>query len=530
MNFWAPWTFWPMGTVEGPERTYGEQAMDHTTRKLSDLPPLTRWVGLLLTVTMLVAACGTSEYSTVNDSISDDDWDTSDQGEESESIESDMMSAESSDGSGSIDAAGDEAMSDADMMSEDAGDELNEDSASETAATGTDIPVADIGRKIIFTGNIEVEVDDVAQGTKDAIEAVDGVGGFVFGQNAVGGAEATAEITFKVAPERFDEALEALAGVGELRSQRVSADDVTERVVNLESRISVAELGVARLTEALAATTDLEDYAALEQQLLARESDLEVMRGELRTVQNRVDLATITVVLVQDRLVNDIGVQTSFYLGHDEGVGCPGETELSVQPGDDVTYCVEIINRGDQTLVDIEVTDALVGIESIDDMTTVFGSTTDGLIPGDSVMLALDINAERDYRTSLSVTATPTAGDDDGTTGRPVSVRASSTLFVDRSATPAGFSDGWRAGTELIGRLWHLILVTVGFLLPLLVLAPFAVAAVYLWRRLRRRRAASRRPKPVAAPPAPPAPSGTATPQPAPPDGEPTPPTAENDD
>ena len=55
------------------------------------------------------------------------------------------------------------------------------------------------------------------------------------------------ELTFKIAPESFQTALARLGDIGEVRTQNVTADDVTERVVDLQSRITTAEASVDRL-------------------------------------------------------------------------------------------------------------------------------------------------------------------------------------------------------------------------------------------------------------------------------------------
>ncbi len=228
--------------------------------------------------------------------------------------------------------------------------------------------VEQLGRDIIRTATVHVGVDDVAVAGQEAIDIIDGVGGFVSGQNTSGGAEARSEIVFKVRPNRFDEALRRLSGIGELRNQTVSSDDVTERVVDLDSRISVQELGVARLRDAMESATDLEDFARLEALLIARESDLEVMKGQLRTLRDRVDLATITLTLSQDRVDNSVRLDFTAYEGIDAGVGCPGVAvgELRVEEGTAVTLCFEVTNTGDQNLTDIAITETALDLENDD--------------------------------------------------------------------------------------------------------------------------------------------------------------------
>ncbi|MCE2527203.1 MAG: DUF4349 domain-containing protein [Actinomycetia bacterium] len=94
-------------------------------------------------------------------------------------------------------------------------------------------------------------------------------------------------------------ALSRLSQVGELVDQQISADDVTERIVDLQSQIITAEASVSRLRSFLETATNLENLAFYERELLIRETDLERLRGQVRTLQDQVALATITLAISQ---------------------------------------------------------------------------------------------------------------------------------------------------------------------------------------------------------------------------------------
>ena len=155
------------------------------------------------------------------------------------------------------------------------------------------------GRSIVYVGMMLVEVEDVRLATQQAQLAIAGLGGLVFSQHTTTEPTPRTELTFKVLPEDFPEAMRRLEALGDLKSQQVSADDVTERVVDLESRIITSRASVERLRTFLASATELETVAELESQLLARETDLERLRGQLRTIQDLVALATVSITLVE---------------------------------------------------------------------------------------------------------------------------------------------------------------------------------------------------------------------------------------
>ena len=113
--------------------------------------------------------------------------------------------------------------------------------------TSVVLQTPNFGREIVFTADLTVAVNDVTSAGDEATRLIQSLGGFLFGQRTVGSPEPTSVLTFKVQPDRFQEALSRLGSIGEIRSQNVSANDVTEAIVDLESRISTATASVERL-------------------------------------------------------------------------------------------------------------------------------------------------------------------------------------------------------------------------------------------------------------------------------------------
>ena len=138
-------------------------------------------------------------------------------------------------------------------------------------------------------------VDDLGGAVTDAVRITEQAGGFVFGEDTSRRDDARTTLTLKVPPDRFRAVLSDLADLGNLESQQIDTDDVTEQVVDLESRIRTSEASVLRLRDLVDRATKVEDIALLEGELLNRETQLETLRGQLRTIEQQVDLATITV-------------------------------------------------------------------------------------------------------------------------------------------------------------------------------------------------------------------------------------------
>lgn len=342
------------------------------------------------------------------------------------------------------------------------------------------------GRDIIFTADIRVAVPDVGAASAEAGRVVALAGGFLFGQETTGGLESVSILTFKVDPDRFHEVLNDLSSIGEVRTQNVTATDVTDRVVDLRSQIATSAASVERLRALLAEATDIKEVVALEAELVARETQLESLRGRLRTLEDQVALATIVMTITRDASNPEIDlVVTALSSVGDSGPGCPGEYEaLHIEIGDRVTLCYEVTNIGDTLLRDFELRDPVLDQE-IGDMTLVYGDLDEPLEPGASLMLATEVLVERDLRIQSTITAQPVNDDGTAIDGAPAT---RTSIFFLEAFDPGGiptFVDGLQTSWEWLLGLGQIVLLLAGALLPFI----WVPAGLYfLWRLVVRSR------------------------------------------
>jgi hypothetical protein len=364
------------------------------------------------------------------------------------------------------------------------GDELSADA--KLGAGGVEPVVfqtSGFGRDIIFTADLTVAVPDVATAGEKATREIQLLGGFLFGQRTTGDPTPMSVLTFKVSPDDFQEALDRLGSIGDLRTQNVSADDVTERIVDVQSRINTAEASVERLRSLLEAAVDIKTIVELENELLQRETQLETMRGSLRTLEDQVALATIVLTITEAESRPAVSLNVTTYLGHDEGASCPGSSGITVDQADEVTVCFEIFNVGDTSLTDFELRDPVLDVE-FDDLILVFGDLGTPIEPGESIVLATETVAERSLRTQTTVTAIPVNED-----GEVLSTRKAAntvTVFI-QAVDPGGipsFSEGLKASWEVLVNLGRVLILFAGAVLPFF-WVPIVVWVI--WRFARRR-------------------------------------------
>ncbi len=359
----------------------------------------------------------------------------------------------------------------------------------------TALSPADLGRDIVYRAAIAVEVDDVAAASKEAVAIVQGFGGIVFAQRTLTEPEPAAEMTFKLRPADFAAALERLAGVGELVDQTVSAEDVTERVVDLESRITTAEASVVRLRGFLEQAAELEDVAQLERELLERETVLETLKGQLRTLEGLVDLATITLTINQSPdLLPDAAILVMASVTDNPDDQCLGNHHIAVEPDATVYFCLEVENVGASALSNVQISPENLGID-VDSFRALQGSFH-RIEPGDLLVATLSEPvvegrlagrlATRVLEIGLTVEAEPVGVKGDGP--QEVSGHASVAVEVVEEGSWPGFVDSVLNGAGALRGIVSVGLIVFGVLVPFLPIIAGVIALIW-WHRRRNRSA-----------------------------------------
>ena len=318
-----------------------------------------------------------------------------------------------------------------------------------------------------------------------------GSGGIVFSQLTRTEPHPYTEITFKVRPDDFSTALDRLARVGKLVDQVISSDDVTEIIVDLESRMITADASVDRLRKFLAEATQLEDVAQLERELLDRETTLERLRGQLRTLLDQVDLATITLTITQSpTMLPDTGILVTAWVSEDADDPCLGVQNITVESDADVYLCLEVENTGTSALTDVEVSTRNLRI-NLDNFQSAQGSFN-RVEPGELMAAVLELPVEegrlagrvatRGLPIKLEVVATPV--DFDGTALDEVWGESIVWVQVDSDDSLPGFGDSVSDGASGVAAVFSVVLIVVGVLLPFLPIIA-AIAALIWWVRRR---------------------------------------------
>ncbi|QXE34162.1 DUF4349 domain-containing protein [Streptomyces sp. GMY02] len=161
------------------------------------------------------------------------------------------------------------------------------------------------GTHVIRTAELTVRVKDTQKALTVARTAAEDAGGVVEDESTERTEDAyvTSRIVLRVPQDAYDSVLAELAGTGTLLARKANAKDVTDQVVDVNSRIASQRVSVERIRELMDRATTLGDVVTLEAELSTRQAALESLLAQQASLKDRTTLATITLELSEAPVV-----------------------------------------------------------------------------------------------------------------------------------------------------------------------------------------------------------------------------------
>lgn len=158
--------------------------------------------------------------------------------------------------------------------------------------SGGQNPAGQQDRKLIKTGSISLEVEQLAATEEAVLAWCQSFGGYVASSF---NHETNAAFTVRIPAVHFDAAMAAAGNLGRVRSRNVSTQDVSEQFYDLRTRLDTRKILRDRLQSYLAQAKDMEDLLHIERELNSTLTEIESMEGRMRRLSNQIDYSTITV-------------------------------------------------------------------------------------------------------------------------------------------------------------------------------------------------------------------------------------------
>lgn len=153
-------------------------------------------------------------------------------------------------------------------------------------------------RLIIKTGEITVEVEDVATTTGTVRALALELDGYV-SSSFQGHREESATLTLRIPADRFEDALAALHELDvEVLAEATREEDITAVVVDTEARLTNLRAAEEQYRALLDRAERVEDILAIQNQLFQVRGEIEAMEAQLKYLNDQAAMATLTVTIV----------------------------------------------------------------------------------------------------------------------------------------------------------------------------------------------------------------------------------------
>jgi hypothetical protein len=174
--------------------------------------------------------------------------------------------------------------------------------AEDQPAGGKEKPAEEKPRKIIYTAQVDLIVEDLAKGEQELKRLIQEQKAYIAKSEMRGspGSPRSGTWTIRVPVEHFDLFMDEIGQVGELRLSRTDSDDITDRYYDLKAHLKnneVEEEGLQKLYLEKSATGKLEDLLAVRRELRNIRGDIERQKGQLQRWDKETEYATITIIM-----------------------------------------------------------------------------------------------------------------------------------------------------------------------------------------------------------------------------------------
>ena len=182
--------------------------------------------------------------------------------------------------------------------------------------TTTKIDTQTQERLVIKNADLAIVVADPETRMKEISDLAVEMGGFVvssnlyqsyYGPNSI---EAPgANVTIRVPSERLDEALDKIKeGSSDVQYENISGQDVTSQYVDLQSQLKAKQAAEKQLLEILEAATETEAVLAVYTQLQFIQSEIEVLKGQIKYYEESAALSAVIVTLIAEETVQPVEI------------------------------------------------------------------------------------------------------------------------------------------------------------------------------------------------------------------------------
>lgn len=152
-------------------------------------------------------------------------------------------------------------------------------------------------RQLIRKGRMGVEVERFTEACRHFEATAQALGAQIARLEAQ--AEERADYLLRVPPAQLDALMDSTAALGKVGERVVSAEDVTEQIIDVEGRLAALRASRDRLRYLMEQATSVGDVVTVERELARVQAELESLEGRLNALRGQVTLSELAVRIEQ---------------------------------------------------------------------------------------------------------------------------------------------------------------------------------------------------------------------------------------
>lgn len=177
----------------------------------------------------------------------------------------------------------------------------------------TSAPALPSGRKLIRNAELDVQTKTFDDFNTALMQKVSALGGYV--ESSESGAYSSVRyehLVLRIPADSLDSFLQAVAALGTVTSQDTSVQDVTDKYVDVKSRLAALETEQETLLALLKKAEKLTDILEIQGRLTEVRGTLESYKAQLQALDSQIDYSTVTMTVNEVERVSP-QEQTGFF-------------------------------------------------------------------------------------------------------------------------------------------------------------------------------------------------------------------------
>ena len=160
-------------------------------------------------------------------------------------------------------------------------------------------------RMLIWTADLDIQVNNITNSVAKVTAFITIQKGFV--ERTLTTKDGSASMTLRVPAKILKSTMSSLETIGTVTRRDISAEDVTEKYVDIDARLKNKIALRDRLKQLLDKATAVKDILSIETELNRVQSDIDSMTAQIKSLKGRADYATIDLTLSRKQILGPLG-------------------------------------------------------------------------------------------------------------------------------------------------------------------------------------------------------------------------------